>query len=208
MDRSRNYCGAGNPACSRLSDGSRDQAGQDLPHDTLRPRSYAAALLAFSILTTSCGYHVGGHTDLLPKTIKVIAIPGFGNATTHPKLPVLLAADVKREFISRTRYLITADPDQADAVLSGVVVNLVNYPNVLDPVTSRATGVQVAVTMQITLTDRRSGAVLFTLPAAEFRERYEIAINPQQYFEENDTAMMRLSRDVSRSVVSAILASF
>ena len=166
------------------------------------------ATFTLAALTAGCGYHVGGRADLLPKTIKVIAVPAFGSGTTQPKLPVLLANDVKREFISRTRYTIVSDASQADAVLSGSVINVANYPNILDPVTNRATGVQVVVVLQLTLTDRHTGAVLFTRPAAEFRERYEIAIDPKAYFDENDTAMVRLSRDVARSVVTAILENF
>jgi len=171
-------------------------------------RLAVSGALVLAALAAGCGYHVGGHANLLPKTIKIIAIPAFGSAGTHPKLPVLLTAEVKREFISRTRYNIVSDAGQADAVLSGAVINVVTYPNVLDPVTNRATGVQVLVILQITLTDRHTGAVLFTRPAAEFRERYEIATDPQAYFDENDTAMVRLSRDVARSVVTAILEKF
>jgi hypothetical protein len=50
--------------------------------------------------------------------------------------------------------------------------------------------------------------VLFSRPAFEVRERYEIAVDPQQYFDENATALQRLSRDVARSVVTAILEAF
>jgi hypothetical protein len=42
----------------------------------------------------------------------------------------------------------------------------------------------------------------------EFRERYEISVNPQQYFDESQAALQRLSRDVARTVVSAILENF
>jgi hypothetical protein len=150
---------------------------------------------------------VGGHTNLLPKTIKTIAIPAFGNATTQPKLPVLLTGDITREFISRTRYAVVQDAGQADAILSGAVVNIYNSPIIYDPVKG-LTGVQVSVILQLTLTDRRTGAVLFSRPGTEFRERYEIATDPQQYFDESETALGRVSRDVARSVVSAILENF
>jgi hypothetical protein len=50
--------------------------------------------------------------------------------------------------------------------------------------------------------------VLFTRPGAVFRERYEITTDPQTYFDESDTAMLRVSRDVARSVVTAILENF
>jgi len=158
-------------------------------------------------LLASCGYHVGGHANLLPKTIKTIAIPAFGNATTQPKLPVLLTADITREFISRTRYNVVPEAGQADAVLTGAVVNIYNSPIIYDPVKG-LTGVQVSVILQLTLTERSTGAVLFTRPGAEFRQLYEIATDPQSYFDESDTALARLSRDVARGVVTAVLESF
>ncbi len=42
----------------------------------------------------------------------------------------------------------------------------------------------------------------------EVRERYEIAIDPRAYFEESDTAIERMSREVARSIVSAVLEKF
>jgi len=171
-------------------------------------RLWAAVVLAASVCLSACGYHFGGHTNLLPKTIKTIAVPAFGNMTPSHRLPVLLAADVTRELISRTRYSIVADPNQADATLAGVVANFVSYPTIFDPISGRATGVQTIVTLQLTLTDRQTGKVIFSRPTAEFRERYEISTDPQQYFDESGTAIQRLSRDVARSVVSAILENF
>jgi hypothetical protein len=155
-----------------------------------------------------CGYHVGGHANLLPKTIKTIAVPAFANVTAHHRLAVLLSADITRELIARTRYSIIADPNQADATLTGMVANFASYPTIFDPISGRATGVQAIVVLQLTLRERETGKVLFTRPNAEFRERYEISIDPQQYFDESGTAIQRLSRDVARSVVTAILENF
>jgi hypothetical protein len=166
-----------------------------------------AALLPL-IFLASCGYHVAGKTNLLPKTLHSIAIPAFGNASTQYKVSDLLAAALTREFISRTRYQITADPNTADAVLSGAVVNFYSYPTVADPTTGRATGVQVIVILQISLRERATGKILFNRPNMEVRERYEISIDPKTYFDESEGAMQRLSRDVARSVVSGILENF
>ena len=49
-----------------------------------RMKRFAASAIA--LFTAACGYHVGGHADLMPKTIKTIAIPAFGNDTTRYKL--------------------------------------------------------------------------------------------------------------------------
>ena len=99
------------------------------------------------------------------------------------------------------------DTTQADAVLTGGVVNLSNNPIIYDPIKG-LTAVQISVTVQLTLTERRTGAVLFKRAGAEFRERYEIATDPQAYFDESDTALARLSRDVARGVVTAVLENF
>jgi hypothetical protein len=167
-----------------------------------------AVILAAFALLPACGYHVGGHTNLLPKTIKTIAVPAFANVTPNYRLPVLLTGDLTRELISRTKYNIIAEPSQADAILTGTVVNFVTYPTIFDPISGRATGVQAIVTLQLTLTDRATGTVLFSRPSAEFRERYEISTDPQQYFDESGTAIQRLSRDVARAAVTAILEKF
>ena len=165
--------------------------------------AFTAALLA-----PGCGYHVSGHGDLMPKTIKTIAIPAFGNITVRYQLARLLPGDITREFLSRTHYAIVADPSQADAVLAGTVTNFAFYPTVNDPVSGRATAAQAVVTLHLTLTDRATKAVLFSRLGAEFRERYEISIDPTAYFDESGTAMQRVSRDVARSVVAAILEGF
>jgi outer membrane lipopolysaccharide assembly protein LptE/RlpB len=166
------------------------------------------AVAVIALVTAGCGYHVGGHTGLLPKTVKTIAIPAFANTTTRNKLPVMLTGDLTREFNTRTRFRIVADPNQADAVLNGAIVNLSNYPTIFDPASGRATGVQVVVNVQIKLTERATGKVLFYRPRLEFRERYEITTDPQAYFDESDTALSRLSQDVARSILTAILEDF
>ena len=157
---------------------------------------------------TGCGYHVGGKADLLPKTVRTIAIPTFGNLTTRYKISDRLGSAISREFLTRTRYQIVADPNDADATLRGSVLTYTAFPTVVDQVTGRAAGVQVSVVLQVTLTDRASGQVLFTRANMEVRERYEISIDQAQYFEESETALDRLSRDVARAIVSAVLSGF
>jgi hypothetical protein len=169
-------------------------------------RFWLAAVLA--AMAAGCGYHVSGHGDLLPKTIKTIAVPAFGNVTTRYQLARLLPEDIAREFIERTRYAVVSDPAKADAVLTGAIVNFTAYPTTFDAATGRATAVLAVVILQLTLTDRATGAVLFTRPGAEFRERYEISEDAQKYFDESGTGMIRLSRAVAQSVVTAVLENF
>jgi hypothetical protein len=166
-------------------------------------------LVIASLACAGCGYRVAGHTDTLPSHIRTIAIPAFSNITTRYKLSDRLPSAITREFITRTRYQIVPGEGEADAVLRGSVLNFLSFPNVVDDqVTGRATGVQVMVYLQLTLVERQSGKVLYSRPNMEVRQRYEIAIDANAYFEESDVALERLSRDVARSVVSGVVEAF
>lgn len=166
------------------------------------------AILCVAAALAGCGYHIAGKADLMPKNIKTIAVPAFANGTPRYKLARLLPAGITQEFISRTKYNIVADPNQADAILKGTLANFVVFPVLSDPATGRATGAEIVVTLQVTLTERATGKVLFSRPSLEFRERYEISTDPQTYFDESGTAIERVARDAARTVVTAILENF
>ena len=168
----------------------------------------AIATLAVLVgLFTGCGYHVGGQTNLLPKEIHTIAVPQFGNVTVDPKLAGYMSEAVSRELISRTHYTIVADPKQADATLYGNIVNKFSSATVSDPVTGRGSGANVIVQLQVRLV-AKDGKVLFQRPNFQFIDRYEISVQPGRYIDESQATLQRLSKDLARSVVSAILESF
>jgi hypothetical protein len=165
------------------------------------------AVLA-AALGAGCGYHVSGGADLLPRSIHSIAIPAFANATMRYKLTEQLPGAITREFLTRTRYRIVPDAGSADAILTGTVVRYNSFPTTYDPATGRASAAQLSVVLNVTLRERATGAVLFSRENMEFRERYEISVDQSAYFEESDAALSRLSRDVARTLVSAILERF
>ena len=170
-------------------------------------RVWATVCLA-AAFSTGCGYHVAGHADLLPKQIRTIAIPAFENNTTRYKLTQSLPAAITREFLTRTRYHIVPNPDGADATLHGGVVNYLSYPSTFDPATGRAAGIQLIVVLDLRLVESETGKMLYQNSGMSIQNRYEISGDQVAYFEESDTALDRLSRNVARTVVSAILENF
>jgi hypothetical protein len=164
-------------------------------------------MAASTVMLSSCGYHVAGTTNLLPKNVQTIAVPAFSNVSTAYKITDMMSEAVTRELISRTKYHITADRSTADATLEGAITQIATFPTVFDPVTFRAANVEMHVALRVRLVDR-AGKVLFDRPYMEFRERYEISVDPRVYFDESEVGMRRLSRDVARTVVSAILENF
>jgi len=164
----------------------------------------AAAVLALG----GCGYRVAGTADTVPKNVRTIAVPAFGNATTHYKLTDRLPSAIVREFNARTRYRTVQDATEADAILEGNVLSVLAYPTIFDPVTGRAAGVEAIVNLSLRLRERATGNLIYNRPAFAFRQRYEISIDPSAYFDESSVAFQRLSSDVARTVVSAVLESF
>ena len=171
-------------------------------------RTVTAILCASLALLPGCGYRVSGHGDLLPDTVHTIAIPAFGNLTTRYRLTERIPAAITREFIARTRYRVVTNPEQADAILNGAIVNYGAFPNIVDQVTGRAAGVLVSVVLQVSLVERSTGKILFTRPNMEFRQRFELSPDQITYIEESETALERLSREVAQTLVSAVLETF
>jgi outer membrane lipopolysaccharide assembly protein LptE/RlpB len=170
-------------------------------------RGLAAAFLVALLLTTAgCGYHVAGSANVLPSDVHTIAVTPWRNISTQYKISDYIAEAVSRELITRTKYQVIADPAKADAVLSGAIANLYSGATVSDPIKG-ATAAQLVVQIQVKLTGK-DGMVIFERPNIEFRERYEISVDPKQYFDESQVAAERLSRDVGHTIVSAILEAF
>ena len=164
-------------------------------------------LILMVLALAGCGYHVGGQTNLLPKQIHTIAIPQFGNVTVQYKLAGYMSEALTRELVSRTQYTVIADPKQADATLTGSVVNYFASQTVSDPISGRGAGGQVTVQIQLRLVGR-DGKVLYTRPNFSFQDRFEISVIPGQYIDESQATLQRLSRDVARSIVTSILENF
>ncbi len=167
--------------------------------------------LCFSALaaaSVSCGYHAGGKAETIPVAIKTIAIPAFTTLSTRYRLIDLLPQEVGREFNTRTRFRVVNDPTEADAVLRGTINNATAGPVVFDPLSGKATIVGVTVVVSISLDERATGRVLFDSPNLAFRQNYSIAVDPHQFFDESGPAFDRVSRDLARDIVSAVMSDF
>jgi hypothetical protein len=173
-----------------------------------RPFDLLPVVFAFLFFFSSCGYRVAGRGDEIPKDVHTIAVLPFSNATSRYKIDEYLTRAVTHEFITRTRFRITPDDKDADAVLRGAVINLLVNPVIFDPKSGRATSVQLVAQMQVTLSDRHSGKIIYQNQNFESRENYEVAIDPRAYFEESEVGLQRASQSVARSLVSAILEKF
>ena len=156
----------------------------------------------------ACGYHTPGHSTALPQGIRTITVPPFENRTHTYRLEQTLTSAVLRELVTRTKYKIEQSNDaNADATLHGSVLSAIEAPLTYDAQTGRASSMEVTVTVSVKLV-ARDGHVLFENPNYVFREQYEVSREITSFFEEESPALVRLSGDFARTLVSNILEAY
>ena len=162
---------------------------------------------SFSLLA-ACGYHVAGRGSSLPKEMKVIAVPALENRTTRYRIEQRLTNALIHELLARTRYRVVQDPAAADAVLTGEVTSIETRAVLFDAATGRATTMNVTVILKVKLEERETKRVLYRNDRFLFREQYEISTDIPSFFEEQDPALERMSREFASRLVAMLLENF
>lgn len=180
-------------------------------------RGLVPLLLACALpLLFGCGYHTLGSSANLPSTVHTIAVPFFKNETQSYHTEVAVTQAVVREFNDRTRLtVLTKDPEEADATLSGVIVAESIQPLTYKTTTTSVAGANssftssflVTINANVVLTDRNH-RVLYQHTNYVFHQQYETTSDLASFIEEDSPAVQRLSRDFAQALVGDILESF
>ena len=161
-----------------------------------------------AIASGGCGYHVAGHAAQLPSDWKTIAIPAFTNDTTRYRIEQRFTQAVIREFITRTQYRVVQDTQSADAVLHGEVISIETNPILFQATTGEVTTMLVTVHAKVQLVDNRTQRPVYKNDDMLFRNEYQISTDVNSFFEEQDPALERMSRDLASHLVADVLENF
>ena len=149
-----------------------------------------------SLFLPGCGKQP---VSVLPTHLKKVAIPTFTNGTVHYGLEDKLTRKVTDEFLRDGRLEVT-DAKQADAVLSG---NIVNY--LLQPVSYDAQGVieqyKLYVGVDITFTDQTINTVLWTESNIHEDYTYYVTAKAGQLVQSENDAQEQVTDLLARDVV-------
>ena len=171
-------------------------------------RTASLVLLSWIVWAcVGCGYHTAGKASRLPENVRTIAIPVFENKTQTYRIETKLTGAVVTEFNTRTKYRIVSNPENADAIMRGTVVSTQIEPLTYDSRTGRASSGVVTIRVRVSLTDSK-GNMLYQNQNYLFRDQYQISSQVSNFFEEEDPAFDRLSRDFARTLVSNVLEAF
>jgi len=166
------------------------------------------AVLVAPLAAAGCGYHVAGHASQLPSEWKDIAVPAFKNDTTRYRIEQRFTQAVIREFITRTKYRVIQDPQSADAVLHGEVLSIETSPVLFEATTGQVTTMLVTVHTKVELIDNKTEKPVYKNDDMVFRDEYQISTDLNSFFEEQDPALERMSRDLASHLVSNVLENF
>ena len=191
-----------------------------------------AIVLSLLVCMAGCGYHMAGHSDALPKSIHVIAVPAMENKTSTFRIEQQLTAATIHEFLAKTNYKIVSDPTGGDALLTGKVLSMEVVPLLFQtspssttpgsPTTASATAMMVTMKCEVTLTERDNEKVLYHTENFVFRNEYQLAsaqtfVNGQpvftkaqveSFFQEGQPALERMSKDFATRLVAAVTENF
>src|SRR5690242_9067040 len=123
-------------------------------------RRYAVVgVLAACWVAFRCGYHTAAHDTAILDTVHSIALAAAINQTHTYKIEQMLTSAVVREMVTRTRYRIISNGDDADAILKGIVLSTYTTPMTYDSKTGRAASVLVVISLDVSLTDKQGGVL-------------------------------------------------
>jgi hypothetical protein len=164
--------------------------------------------LVVPLVVLGCGYHVAGHASQLPAEWTDIAVPAFKNDTTTYRIEQRMTEAVIREFITRTKYRVVQDPKSADAVLHGEVLSIETDPVLFQATTGEVTTMLVTVHTKVELIDNKTEKPVYKNDDMVFRDEYQISTDVKSFFQEQDPALDRMSRDLASHLVSNVLENF
>jgi len=162
--------------------------------------------------SASCGYALAGRGSFLPDYIKTIGVPTFANRTTVFNLETMLTQKVRAEFIGRGKYQILPQDTGVDALLTGEVTAVSIVPSAF-AANQLASRYSVTMTARIELRNMRDNVVLWENSVVSFRQDYDATsgrtnVDPAAFFQQDTSALDRMSSEFARTIVSAILEAF
>jgi hypothetical protein len=173
-------------------------------------------VLACTLAMSACGYSLAGRGSFLPASIHRVAIPQIENRTAVTQVEQIITEKIRNEFIGRGKYEIVTDRASADAVLSGVITSIFVAPAGLTN-DQRQSRLVFTLTMSVQFTDAKTNEVIWSNDALTFREEYEQGnanttngnpLDGSAFLNQERSSFDRISNDLARTVVTAILEAF
>jgi outer membrane lipopolysaccharide assembly protein LptE/RlpB len=167
------------------------------------PPARVLALLLGGLLLPACGYRLQGSGGALDSGEgRTLSVPNFRNESSEFRIEQRLTEAVRGELIRGTRYRVVPT-EGGDLTLTGSVAGITTAPTVFTD-QGRAIVYTVAVRLNVRVTDRSDGDVLFEGTDMTFRETFEVSNDSAGFVPEDAAAIERLAKQFSGSLLASL----
>ena len=167
-------------------------------------KSSLKAILVTCLLLPACGYHFAGGGSL-PEGAGTISVLMLQNRTSEIGIQSKLSGDIIYEITRRDSSRI-ARPENADAVLSGVVKTVQDF-DIAHTGTSTASQRRVTLTVDMKL-ERPDGTSLWSRSGLSDYEAYDVAADRNRTEQNRNRAVEKLSKRMAELIYKSITDDF
>ena len=167
----------------------------------------AVVSLAAATLLLGCGYALVGRVSSIPEDIKDIYVAPMENRTQRAQLEQFLTQAITDELVTRRRFNLVGGQDGADAELHGTVKSFRVTPVTFDD-DGRGQEYEISIVADVSF-DRAGGdEVVWSNDSYLFKEIYEIDSSADDYFDQENVAILEASVRFAETMVSDLLEGF
>lgn len=154
-----------------------------------------------------CGYSLKGQGTFLPEHIKALYIPELQNKTTKFEIEKNISEVLIEEFLSRGNFTLVDSEKDADATLTGAIVEYRTSPKSIDE-NGLATSYSIAISVSVEFKDMKTNKVLFQDNRYTVTEDYQMTEVGSDFLEQEQYAIEAAAKTLSEALVAAILEGF
>jgi hypothetical protein len=176
-------------------------------------RGYFLLLVLAFLGAGGCGgYRFASDYNNLPEEVESISIPFFKNETFESNIEAAFTNALINEFIKNKQFEII--PNGADATLVGVVrefrlASIAYMYDRDDPARQdRARQYRVFITLELTLTNNDTGAVIWRNPRLVHDEEYDVTPDIAFTDANKDDAIQRIALELAEQIYEEVVLGF
>ena len=173
--------------------------------------SFSRIKLIFLLLLVSaiisCGYTFAPQGEHIDSRIKNIYVEPFGNKTAQAEIENFMRTAFIDQIIQNSRFKAVPNIEQADAIISGNILNL-NTKTLSHRKSILAAEERMTVTLEAAFREKDSGKILWSSRNVIATVDYKLQDDMNSMSADKKRALDKLSRDTAEKAFNLMMANF
>ncbi|MEE9912904.1 MAG: hypothetical protein K4571_14415 [Deltaproteobacteria bacterium] len=171
------------------------------------PRMKWGVLALLISVLLGCGYAFAPQGEHIDPGIKKIYVQPFDNKTAQAEIENFMRTAFIDQILQNSRFKTVAEVEQADAIISGKVLNL-NTVALSYRKSILAAEERMSITLEVSFRDKDSGKTIWSSRNVTSTVDYELQDDINLLPATRKRALAKLSRDTAEKAFSMMMANF